>query len=649
MSLKWREIKFHKATLLGAPILVSVALLLLLVLFWLETLSRSSVNKQLIIIIESEQELLEDNTLDEGDINENVTLESSRLLPPVLQKHLIELSAVRDTAFNVKDFLGNIEDSESSDNDLQLFYERLGAHFVAKKDYKNAVLMFEQMPGKNFKLKLTGFYFALAYSKTGQTRKSLQMYEKQLNEEPNHQASAMNYGLLLLKSKDYQKSIPALQRAVDISSGTRKAKALRFLGEAYQELGQVDKSIEAFRRSIIFEPDNSKSWLLLGNVMSIKKENAQEAIIQTLQKAILLEPDNYKARFSLAEYYFSRLEYENARHEFSEAAKRASNRADLRLMQALNLFSTGRPSSAKKVLKEIEDPRKSDVLVAEFIAFMSDNDFGNAKNVLDTLKRFKRFDKNMLVFLQLMYFADNTADEPIESGRVEADSSSLFYWPSKLLLARYLNKRKRFDDAVKLGNEILESIPESAEVLLVYGRSLANGGLEKEAIKALSKAHLLQPSSRRISIEYINTLRKTGDNALALEVVNALLKIDPKYNNASILKVELLEKSGKTAEAITLLTRLFKSDDANYELGYRLAELYYASGKIESSLQALNDLLDFDSANVQARILRANILFKQTRYKESHEEVERILRLEEENSEAIKLQSMLVEKLGSTN
>ena len=647
MNLNWQVTKTRKAMLLGAPILCGVALFFLVTLFWIESVSRDAVYSKTLIIIEANQENLEQSDLEASVFDDSEQKARDQTLSDGLNTLYIKLTSSKINALTQwSETLKSSIFLKFEKKDQQLFHEKLGRYFVGNKEYTMAVNVYSKIDQEQYILKRTGFYSALAYSNVGDNKKALQIYENQIKIEPNHQASVLNYSLLLIKTQQYKKSIPNLEHAIDITSGIRKAKALRLIGGVYEKMGQVDNAIEAYRRSIIFEPDNSKVWLMLGDALATDQQSVDIEVADTLRRAIALEPNNYKARYSLANFYFSKLDFENARIEYSDAAKRASSRADLRLMQALNLFSSGRAYSAKKVLEALKDAAPGDEQTAEFILSLVASDYIKAKSLLAKLKKNKQIDSNFVVYLQLLYFVENTADEPLVNGRVVTALDSVFYWPAKLLLARYLNKRKRYTDAIGVETEILKKISNSAEALLVYGRSLRRSDQHDLALSTLQKAYALQSTSRRISVEYINELRKTEDYEAALNVVNDVLKLHPNYNHALRLKVNLLRKTKRAPEAIALLTDLFKDDGDNFWEGYSLAELQYSEGQVETSLGILTEVLASHSANVDARILRATILYEQLDYTEAGAEVARVLRLEPENKAALSLKKLILKKIG---
>ncbi len=174
------------------------------------------------------------------------------------------------------------------------------------------------------------FRCALTLSKRRQTEAAVTAYQALLNDEPNHQAAAINLGLLLHKLDNYVAAEQALKHAVNISSGSRKAKALAALGSNYTALQQFQSAATYYDRSIQYRPGHAPTWLKLAQVRAILNENFDE-VSKTFERALALQPDYGRAAHAYGRYQLKHLAFDAASGTLETALEHSNRNEQLHL------------------------------------------------------------------------------------------------------------------------------------------------------------------------------------------------------------------------------------------------------------------------------------------------------------------------------
>ena len=152
-----------------------------------------------------------------------------------------------------------------------------------------------------------GSSFAYAQSLSGLSRDAQAMlaYQKHVDAFPNHQAGHINYGLLLARYKRHDEALVILTRAAEITSGSRRGKALSLSGTPLMALGRYEEAVSAYERSIEYRPTNGPTWRKLAIARASVQSIPSAAVIKTFQQADALSPGSAKTQKAWAQYYFS--------------------------------------------------------------------------------------------------------------------------------------------------------------------------------------------------------------------------------------------------------------------------------------------------------------------------------------------------------
>jgi tetratricopeptide (TPR) repeat protein len=105
------------------------------------------------------------------------------------------------------------------------------------------------------------FNLGSTYYQRGQTEMAYVIFEKILAHNPNFQEAQFNLGVLHLKTADYTRALPHLQKAADLAP--RDAEAHFALAGAYDALGNTTDAIDHYRRVLELAPNHNSAQLRL--------------------------------------------------------------------------------------------------------------------------------------------------------------------------------------------------------------------------------------------------------------------------------------------------------------------------------------------------------------------------------------------------
>jgi len=650
MSLNWQSIRANPFALLTAPLLCVIVFLLSGYIYFMENKARTEPNDTTVISITSDQTSSDVVSSESADHREN----DVRIIDTKQFKSHIEtlLNASEKKDFKLKSEL-NILKREYKRKEYQQLLVIAARKASQNEQYDLSNMIFAEIGRKYFDDDLTGFFRAFSLDKVDDFRLAKRTYEWQLERYPNHQSSAINYGLLLLKMELEDEAIAALEHAINITSGKRKAKSLRFQARAYAKKHDNVNAVKSIHKSILFEPDKSQSWILLAELLSRDPEHSRQEVVDAHNKAIALSSKNYRPYYSLGSYYFSQLEFEHALKPLEKALTLAKQNHSVALTSAVNLYASGRPYSSQRVLKKILKEEGTDNTLHKVAYYLVEKKYEEARNELSEIKSIKNFKQSEFYGLheylryEIMAKVEDK-QQGFNSARThlsDLKSSNRFYYPSILAGVQYSNALNANELALSNSEKLLEHLPKSAEVLLLHARTLVKNERSDEALQYYAQAHALQSESRRIGIDYVKLLSEKEKNRDALLIVERLLQSHPRYTRALLLKAKILSQLNKLNQAKEVLQLIITKDRNNVMAREVLSELHYRNGESELALSVINDLLSIESANTDARILKSIILINNKESSKALTELERVLKLDSNNVTALELKSKLLEKL----
>jgi tetratricopeptide (TPR) repeat protein len=116
---------------------------------------------------------------------------------------------------------------------------------------------------------------ALSYSELGQHEKAMELYDKSLQQDPEHKYSLNNKGYTLNLMDRFEEAIPFFDKAIEIDKGFAYSYNNRGLSKI--KLGKTDEGLQDINHSFELDPTNSYGYRNLG-IYHMDKGDFDEAL-----------------------------------------------------------------------------------------------------------------------------------------------------------------------------------------------------------------------------------------------------------------------------------------------------------------------------------------------------------------------------------
>ena len=159
---------------------------------------------------------------------------------------------------------------------------------------------------------------------------------------PDSSWAHLNLGLDYRRTQEYAAALRHLQRAIEIDP--QYGKAYYNLGSMYEEVGQPEKAVTAYRRSIGRVADNLRPLRALANHY-VEQKRWSDAV-PILEQILVIDPTIMEARLNLAVSYQELAEWERAIAIYESAISDSAAPPEAYFNLALALARAGRREEA---------------------------------------------------------------------------------------------------------------------------------------------------------------------------------------------------------------------------------------------------------------------------------------------------------------
>ena len=219
-------------------------------------------------------------------------------------------------------------------------YDQLG-------DYTSAIKCYTDFIDDN-PFSFTAWYnLGNAFSKLENFEKAIWAYDYSILINYEFGPAHFNIGNAYLSLEKYHKSIEHFHECMKLDGDD--AMALCYIGEAHEQLNELDLARHFYKRSIELAPMLSEAWLGLGIIEDIDG-NTKEGIVMIL-KALEFDPDNAGIHHVLAGAYEKLEEFDLVNHHY-ETSLLMDETDEECLSDYIEYLTENSPIEALKVLQE---------------------------------------------------------------------------------------------------------------------------------------------------------------------------------------------------------------------------------------------------------------------------------------------------------
>lgn len=359
------------------------------------------------------------------------------------------------------------------------------------------------------------FYQGFEFSARGLYEEAICLYDKVLENHPNHLGALVNRGNALCNLEFYKEAIFSYQKAIELKDDLYQA--WYGLGNALSAFNQFEEAILNFEKALEIEPLFWQSWCNRGNSL-VKIKKYGEAII-SYRKALEINQKDSVSWRGLGDA-LSKLE---------------------QWQESVNCY--------EKALRI--QPSDKSILIDKGNSLKSLNQYRDAINCYDEVLATESTNIAALINkgtalsqLELSFEAINCYDSVLAINNSECDA---IY--NKGFELFKLNKK---EECISLLDKVIGINPKDHQALVQKGLALADLGFNESAIKCYDDALLCNPddakalNNKGVALINLKCFRE------AIVFFDRSIKINPEYYEAINNKGQALQKMGYYEKAIKL-------------------------------------------------------------------------------------------------
>jgi tetratricopeptide (TPR) repeat protein len=337
------------------------------------------------------------------------------------------------------------------------------------------------------------------YHSTGNTVKELSASTKLAGFQPDNLTANQRAGTILYKKKQFAQAIPYLEKVA--AAMPRDVDAALMLADALVQTKNPQKAMELYIKAKDLQPENVKIWLALVAAADasgqVEKSTEFKNGLAALDKKIIAkEPKSVDSRMRLAEYLFSKSDFDGAFPIYKELA-----------------VLTPRDKQVFSRLVEISQKKGKEGEALTFLKQFAALDGNNAKahlnlgnmyyeqkNLDGALAEYRaawKLDPALTGFFQRfgeIVVSKNLEDEAVTVLNAaiknnEADPKIL------ITLGKIYQKKQQYASAIAMFKKASNNDPKNMEVLTLLGECQASSNDISNAIITFEQVVLLNPQA----------------------------------------------------------------------------------------------------------------------------------------------------------
>ncbi len=363
---------------------------------------------------------------------------------------------------------------------------------IEEKTLFQDIYGFAQVNNTKHKLsiKTESDYFQEAYEEDN-AEQAIVLYQKAIGIKPDD-AAYYNMGNAYGELGEYQKAINAYQKAIEIKLDMHEA--YNNMGNAYNELKKYQKAINACQKAIEIKPDNHEAYNNMGNAYNGLKE--YQKAINVYQKAIEIKP-NDMAYYNMGVVYKELKEYQKAINAYQKAIEIKPN--DVAYNNMGDAYD-----ELKEYQKAINAYQKGIEIKPNDVAY---NNMGNAYGEL------KEYQK-----------AINAYQKAIE---IKPDKHEAYY-----NMGNAYGKLGEYQKAINAYKKAIEIKPDMHEAYYNMGNAYGKLGEYQKEINAYQKAIEIKPDDNEAYNNMGVAYNKLKEYQKAINAYQKAIEIKPDNHGA---------------------------------------------------------------------------------------------------------------------
>jgi tetratricopeptide (TPR) repeat protein len=464
-------------------------------------------------------------------------------------------------------------------------------------------------------------------------------------------------GRIFASQKKMQEAEEQFLKALDL--GPDNFTNYRTLLLFYQQLNRNEDSEKILESAVTRFPENAQVYLLTANFQRANKDldKAYAAVL----KAIEIEPETEAFRLMAADILKTQKKATEAEAFLTEGLKALPDSLEIKATLADLEFDLQKFPEAQKLIEEIlaTNPAHGGATFVKAKLLLKDDKLREAVDLLTSLTTNYPKWADPFYFLALTNLRLGEIELAQKNGRAAlqlAPAESRYHtlqsqilliqgdtenagkeaslalrldntnFAAAKLLAKALLQDKRFDDAIKVIEEIRTKVPTDIEMLGSLGLAQLGKKDQQQAELSFSRLLELAPDNSK-ALALFASLSAKGDINTAIEIVQNQITKAPEAAGHYMLLGDLLLKSKKTDEALETFAKAQDLAPQSPQPYIIRARVMHATGKTDEAVSEFQELLKSQPDSIPANLGLATLYEAQEKYPEAKAQYQKVLTL----------------------
>jgi tetratricopeptide (TPR) repeat protein len=372
------------------------------------------------------------------------------------------------------------------------------------------------------------------------------------------------------------------------------------------------------------------------------KNDLEQARLQ-LEEAVKLRPDFVAARELLGQVYLRKGDSAKALRAADELISIDNNNAQAHLIRSTALLNLGDRDKARDELDLINRnyPQNTGARYQVGLLAYQDKDFKKAGQIFGELHRADPKDIRGLRGVVEVLATEGKIPEAIKEVQksLEMEPQRKDY---QLVLENLYVRSQRFDEAIKILQELAAGEPRSAELAYKLGETYREKGDLNNAMEQFRKASQIAPNDINSLIQLALLLEGIGRRDQARPVYEQILRIQPDQfvalNNLANMKAE---EGVDLDQALTMAQRARQKAPNFHEISDTLGLIYIRKSLSEDATRIFSDLVQQEPGNPKFHLHYAMALLQKGDKPRAKSELQKASQSKPSTEDAGKIKELL--------
>jgi tetratricopeptide (TPR) repeat protein len=439
-------------------------------------------------------------------------------------------------------------------------------------------------------------------ARRAQHERAIALYEKALQEHPDHPALLGELGSLLLSAGRTERALPLLERADAAAASPQSAYRLGVArGRAEDEAGAERE----FRRALSLRPGYGPAQVALGNLLRGQGKIAEAVSLLEAAAQSGSNEERARALVALGAAQLAAGRRADAERAFDRAVEFAPARAEIRLGVARAWLASDEKRDLERAAQVLQRAAEMAPDVPQIHAALgrAREKRGDLPAAAEAYDRALRLDPDYRYARRRML---RLALETRDFARARHDAERLVAGGPEVpehhfLAALVADREGRDDDARRIYRKAIEVAKGSyPEAYLNLGNLEKNAGDRAAARAAYEKAILLRPRYTAAYVNLARLLEASGHLAGAGATYQKVVQIDPRYAPGWLALGQFRSQLGWTQQAIEDLKQAVAARPRYDAAELSLGVAYRRAGRFDEAVATYRKLLERSPRHVSA-------------------------------------------------